>query len=124
VVVLELSRHTNNLEELFFDLVSDRLSEVPVMTAIAPLTRAKLRKLATTRAFFITLAIAVAMAVISVAVNAVTAGKNGTPALGTAASAYQMFRLGSVCCVAIASAWPPSWPRCTRTASHIRLPGP
>jgi len=28
VVVLELSRHTDNLEELFFDLVRDRTLEV------------------------------------------------------------------------------------------------
>ena len=28
VVVLELARHTENLEELFFDLVSDRTLEV------------------------------------------------------------------------------------------------
>jgi ABC-type transport system involved in multi-copper enzyme maturation permease subunit len=71
------------------------------MTAIARLTRAELRKLATTRAFAITLAISVALAVISVAVNAFTAGRNGTPALGTAASTYQMLKLGGVSSVAM-----------------------
>ena len=43
------------------------------MTTIARLTRAELRKLATTRTFLITLAIAVGLAVISVAADAATA---------------------------------------------------
>ena len=71
------------------------------MTAIARLTRAELRKLATTRAFLITLAIAVGLAVIVVVIDATEAGKNGTAALGTNASTYQMLKLGSVCCVAL-----------------------
>ena len=71
------------------------------MTAIARLTRAELRKLATTRAFLTTLAIAIALAVISVAVTAATAGKNGTPALGTDASTYQMLKLGVVSSLAM-----------------------
>jgi ABC-2 type transport system permease protein len=71
------------------------------MTAIARLTRAELRKLATTRTFVITLAIAIAAAVISVAADAAVAGRNGRPALGTDASTYQMLKLGAVCCVAM-----------------------
>jgi ABC-2 type transport system permease protein len=71
------------------------------MTAIARLTRAELRKLATTRTFLITLAIAIALAVISVAANAAVAGRNGTPALGTDDSTYKMLKLGPVCCVAM-----------------------
>ena len=71
------------------------------MTAIARLTRAELRKLATTRTAPITLAIAIALAVISVAATAATAGRTGTPALGTDASTYQMLKIGVVCCVAM-----------------------
>lgn len=71
------------------------------MTAIARLTRAELRKLATARTFLITLALAAGLAVISVAADAAVAGKNGTPALGTDASTDQMLKLGAVCCVAM-----------------------
>jgi ABC-2 type transport system permease protein len=71
------------------------------MTAIARLTRAELRKLGTTDMFVVALAIAVALAVISVAVDAAVAGKNHTPPLGTTASTDQMLKLGSVCCVAM-----------------------
>ena len=71
------------------------------MTAIARLTRAELRKLATTRTFLITLVLAVGLAVISVVADAAVAGRNGTSALGTDASTYQMLKLGSVCCVAM-----------------------
>ena len=71
------------------------------MTAIARLTRAELRKLATTYAALVTLTIAIVLSVISVVANAATAGKNGTPALGTDASTYQMLKLGVVCCVAM-----------------------
>ena len=48
------------------------------MTAIARLTRAELRKLATTRTFLMTLTLAVGLAVISVAATAAVAGKNHT----------------------------------------------
>src|SRR5438876_943534 len=66
------------------------------MTAIARLTRAELRKLATTRTFLITLALSAGLAVISVVVDAWGAGKNGTPPLGTTASTYQMLKFGAV----------------------------
>jgi hypothetical protein len=71
------------------------------MTAIARLTRAELRKLATTRTFLITAALSAALAVISVLAVAAAAGKNGVPALGTTASTDQMLKLGVVCCVAM-----------------------
>jgi ABC-2 type transport system permease protein len=71
------------------------------MTAIALATRAELRKLATTPAFIVTLAITVALAVISVVANAYNAGKNGTAPLGTDAATYQMLKLGPVVFVAM-----------------------
>jgi hypothetical protein len=71
------------------------------MTTIVRLTRAELRKLATTRTFLITLVISVGLAVISVAADASVAGKNGTAALGTTASTDQMLKLGSAACVAM-----------------------
>jgi ABC-2 type transport system permease protein len=70
------------------------------MTAIARLTRAELRKLATTPAFLITLAITVALAVISVVADAYNAGKNGAAPLGTDAATYQMLKIGVVCFLA------------------------
>jgi ABC-2 type transport system permease protein len=71
------------------------------MTAIARLTSAELRKLATTPAFLITLAVAVVIDVLSVVVDAAVAGKNGQAPLGTTASTDQMLKLGAVCCVAM-----------------------
>jgi ABC-type transport system involved in multi-copper enzyme maturation permease subunit len=71
------------------------------MTAIARLTRAELRKLTTTPAFLITLAITVALAVISVVANAANAGRNGAAPLGTDAATYQMLKLGPVIFVAM-----------------------
>jgi ABC-2 type transport system permease protein len=71
------------------------------MTAIVRLTRAELRKLTTVRTFLITLTLSAGLAVISVIANAVAAGKNGRPALGTTASTDQMLKLGAVCCVAM-----------------------
>jgi ABC-2 type transport system permease protein len=71
------------------------------MTTIVRLTRAELRKLATTRAFLITLALSAGLAVISVIATAAAAGKNGAAALGTTASTDQMLKTGVVCCVAM-----------------------
>jgi ABC-2 type transport system permease protein len=71
------------------------------MTTIARLTRAELRKLVASRIFLIGLALSIGVAVISVALDAVVAGKNGQPALGTAADTNQMLKLGVVCCVAM-----------------------
>ena len=71
------------------------------MTAIARLTRAELRKLTTTRTALITLAIAIALSVISVVVAAANAGQHGTPALGTDAGTYQMLQVGVVSCLAM-----------------------
>ena len=71
------------------------------MTTIVRLTRAELRKLATTRAFLITLALSAGLAVISVIATAAAAGRNGAAALGTTASTDKMLKLGVVCCVAM-----------------------
>jgi hypothetical protein len=71
------------------------------MTTIARLTRAELRKLVTARTFLIALAASVGLSVISVAVNAFAAGKNGLPALGTTAMTDKMLKLGVICCVAM-----------------------
>jgi len=71
------------------------------MTAIARLTRAELRKLATTPAYAIALAVGIALNVTAVVVDATVAGKNGTPPLGSTASTEQMLKLGVVSCVAM-----------------------
>ena len=71
------------------------------MTTIIGLTRAEFRKLATAWNYPIALAICAGLAVLSVAVNAIAAGKNGQPALGTTASTDHMLKLGAVCCVAM-----------------------
>ena len=71
------------------------------MTAIARLTRAELRKLTTTRTALITLAIAIALSVISVVATAANAGQHGTPALGTDAGTYAMLKVGVVSCMAM-----------------------
>ena len=70
------------------------------MTTIVHLTRAELRKLVASRGYLVALSLSVGISVISVAVDAAVAGKNGQPALGTTASTNQMLKLGSVCCVA------------------------
>jgi ABC-2 type transport system permease protein len=69
------------------------------MTAIVRLTHAELRKLVASRTYLTGLALAVGLAVISVAVNAATAGHNGHAALGTAASTDKMLKLGVLCAV-------------------------
>jgi ABC-2 type transport system permease protein len=69
------------------------------MTAIARLTRAELRKLATTPAYPIALAAGIALDVIAVVTDAAVAGTNGTPPLGSPASTGQMLKLGVVGCV-------------------------
>ena len=71
------------------------------MTTIVRLTRAELRKLATSRAFLVALALSVGLSVISVIATAAAAGKNGIAALGTTASTDQMLKTGVVCCVAM-----------------------
>jgi ABC-2 type transport system permease protein len=71
------------------------------MTTIVRFARAELRKLVASRTYLIGLALSIGVAVISVALDAVVAGKNDQPALGTAASTNQMLKLGVVCCVAM-----------------------
>jgi hypothetical protein len=71
------------------------------MTTITRLTRAEVRKLATTLSFPIALVVSVGLAVLSVAADAFVAGKNGVPALGTVAGADKMLKIAPVCCVAM-----------------------
>ena len=71
------------------------------MTIIVRLTHAELRRLVAARSFLIGLALSAGLAIISVAVDAAVAGKNGAPALGSTASTDRMLKLGSVCCVAM-----------------------
>jgi ABC-2 type transport system permease protein len=71
------------------------------MTTIVNLTRAELRKLVASRTFLVGLALSVGLAVVSVALDAVVAGKDGRPALGTADSTNQMLKLGIICCLAM-----------------------
>jgi len=71
------------------------------MTTVVHLTRAEIRKLATSWSYLIAFVVSIGLAVMSVAVDAIVAGRNGTPALGTTASTDQMLKLGPVCCVAM-----------------------
>jgi hypothetical protein len=63
------------------------------------LARAELRKLFTTRALPVSFAIAIVLAIGSVIIDAMVAGKNGTPRLGTDAAVYQMLKFGAIPCV-------------------------
>jgi hypothetical protein len=69
------------------------------MTAIARLARAEARKLFTTRALPISFAAAIALTLVSVVLQAATAGRQGTPPLGTDASTYQLLKIGAVPCL-------------------------
>jgi ABC-type transport system involved in multi-copper enzyme maturation permease subunit len=71
------------------------------MTAITRLARAELRKLATTRAVLITLALSAGLAVTSVIATASAAGHIGAPALSTTAGADALLKLGIISCVAM-----------------------
>lgn len=63
------------------------------------LARAEFRKLFTTKALPVSLAIAIVLAAGSVIIDAMVAGKIGQPALGTDASTYQMLKFGAIPCV-------------------------
>jgi ABC-2 type transport system permease protein len=63
------------------------------------LARAEFRKLFTTKALPVSFAISIALAIGSVIIDAMVAGKNGASRLGTDASTYQMLKIGSVTCV-------------------------
>ena len=69
------------------------------MTTIARLARAEARKLFTTRALPISFAAAIALTLVSVVLQAATAGRQGTPPLGTDASTYQLLKIGAVPCL-------------------------
>jgi hypothetical protein len=63
------------------------------------LARAELRKLFTTPALPVSFAIAIVLAIGRVIIDAMVAGKNGSPRLGTDAAVYQMLKLGAIPCV-------------------------
>ena len=69
------------------------------MTAIARLARAEARKLFTTRALPISFAGAIALTLVSVVLQAATAGQQGKAPLGTDASTYQLLKIGIVPCL-------------------------
>ena len=71
------------------------------MTAITRLARAELRKLATARAFLITLAVSAGLAVTSVIATATAAGHSGALALSTTDGADALLKLGIIGCVAM-----------------------
>ena len=58
------------------------------MNGVIRLARAELRKLFTTRALPVSFAIAIMLAIGSVIIDAMVAGKNGSPRLGTDAAVY------------------------------------
>jgi len=63
------------------------------------LSRAEVRKLFTTKAVPVSLAIAIVLAVGSVIIDALVAGRQGAAPLGTDASTNQMLKFGAVPCV-------------------------
>jgi len=69
------------------------------MNATARLARAEVRKLFTTRAVPVSIAIAAVLAVASVLIDAVVAGKSGADALGSTAETYKMLKLGGLSAV-------------------------
>ena len=69
------------------------------MTTIARLARAEARKLFTTRALPISFAGAIALTLVSVVLQAATAGQQGKAPLGTDASTYQLLKIGAVPCL-------------------------
>ena len=69
------------------------------MTTIARLARAETRKLFTTRALPISFAGAIALTLVSVVLQAATAGQQGKAPLGTDASTYQLLKIGIVPCL-------------------------
>ncbi len=69
------------------------------MNGTVRLARSEVRKLVTTKALPVSFAIAVVLALGSVLIDAMVAGKNGAPRLGSDASTYQMLKFGAVTCV-------------------------
>jgi hypothetical protein len=69
------------------------------MNATIRLARAELRKLFTTLALPVSFAIGIVLAVGSVIIDAMVAGKNGAAPLGTDASVYQMLKAAAIPCV-------------------------
>ena len=69
------------------------------MNGTIRLARAELRKLFTTKAFPVSFAIAIVLAIGSVLIDAMVAGRNGAARLGTDANVYQMLKFGAITCV-------------------------
>jgi hypothetical protein len=69
------------------------------MKVVVRLGRAELRKLFTTKALPVSFAVAIVLAIGSVLIDAMVAGKSGSPRLGTAADVYRMLRFGAITCV-------------------------
>ena len=69
------------------------------MNGTLRLARAELRKLFTTKALPVSFAIAIVLAIGSVIIDAMVAGKNGAARLGTDANVYQMLKFGAITCV-------------------------
>ena len=68
------------------------------MNGTIRLAWAELRKLVTTRALPVGVALAIALAIGSVLIDAMVAGRNGQPRLGTDASTGQMLKFGAIPC--------------------------
>ena len=66
------------------------------MNGTIRLARAELRKLFTTKAFPVSFAIAIVLAIGSVLIDAMVAGRNGAARLGTDANVYQMLKFGAI----------------------------
>ena len=71
------------------------------LLATGRMVRAEARKLFTTKAVPVTLAIAIVLAVGSVIIDALVAGRQGTAPLGTDASTNQMLKFGAIPCVVL-----------------------
>jgi hypothetical protein len=69
------------------------------LLATGRMVRAEARKLFTTKAVPVTLAIAIVLAVGSVIIDALVAGRPGAAPLGTDASTNQMLKFGAIPCV-------------------------
>ena len=69
------------------------------MKATVRLARAEFRKLFTTRAVLLSIAIAAVLAISSVLIDAAVAGKSGQPVLGSTMETYKMLKIGVVAVV-------------------------
>ena len=102
LTILELSRHDEDLESLFFDLVNTDPAEPGDSSMNGTLRlgrRAELRKLFTTKALPVSFAIAIVLAIGSVIIDARSRARTDAARLGTDANVYQMLKFGAITCV-------------------------